>query len=403
MRSVPVESIPGTMRNSRLPLNEVTRIKRVRWYRSPIEPQALRRLMQRSDLQGWLQAGGNLALFAATATLTWYLFLQQAWVGFALALYLHCTFGSFLSAACHELDHGTVFKTKPLNRVFLRIYAPLAWFNFHDYALSHTYHHRYTLHPDGDREVVLPQSPTLRWLYVLQLLTINITGGPMCRGLWPILRYTVTAALGLPMRADTVGDTEPVGVRAQEWIVALYEAHPEERRKSIRWAQILLLLHGSVLVVAIALQLWLLPVLISLPVAVANWWRYLVFMPMHCGLRDNIADFRKCVRSIRIDPLSSFLYWRMNWHMEHHMYAGVPCYHLRKLSRAIAADCPPPRTLIGAWREMRAAWLRQRVEPDFQYDTPVPTEAQARAATDARNDDALGGSIGDLAPAVLER
>ena len=97
------------MRNSRLPLNEVTRIKRVRWYRSPIEPQALRRLMQRSDLQGWLQAGGNLALFAATATLTWYLFLQQAWVGFALALYLHCTFGSFLSAAC--VDHGT-FKTE---------------------------------------------------------------------------------------------------------------------------------------------------------------------------------------------------------------------------------------------------------------------------------------------------
>ena len=166
-----------------------------------------------------------------------------------------------------------MFKTKPLNRVFLRIYAPLAWFNFHDYALSHTYHHRYTLHPDGDREVVLPQSPTLRWLYVLQLLTINITGGPMCRGLWPILRYTVTAALGLPMRADTVGDTEPVGVRAQEWIAALYEAHPEERRKSIRWAQILLLFHGSVLVVAIALQLWLLPVLIILPVAVANWWR----------------------------------------------------------------------------------------------------------------------------------
>ena len=146
---------------------------RVRWYRSPIEPQVLRRLMQRSDLQGWLQVLGNLALFVATATLTYYLFLQQAWIGFALALYVHCTFGGFLSAACHELDHGTVFKNKPLNRVLLRIYALLAWFNFHDYALSHTYHHRYTLHPDGDREVVLPQSPTLRWLYVLQLLTIN--------------------------------------------------------------------------------------------------------------------------------------------------------------------------------------------------------------------------------------
>ena len=391
------------MRVERSPLNEVTRTKRVRWYRSPIEPQELRRLMQRSDLQGWFQALGNLALLAATATLTWYLFLQQAWVGFAVALYLHCTFGSFLSAACHELDHGTVFRTKWLNRVFLRIYAPLAWFNFHDYALSHTYHHRYTLHPDGDREVVLPQSPTLRWLYVLQLLTVNIAGGPMCRGLWPILRYTVTAALGLPLRADTVGDTEPVGVRAQEWIAALYEAHPEERRKSIRWARILLLFHGSVLVVGAASGLWLLPVLISLPVAAANWWRYLVFMPMHCGLRDNIADFRKCVRSIRIDPLSSFLYWRMNWHMEHHMYAGVPCYNLRRLSRAIAADCPPPRTLIDAWREMRTAWKRQRTYPGYQYDTPVPTAAQAPASADARSDDALGGSIGDLAPAVLDR
>ena len=85
------------------------------------------------------------------------------------------------------------------------------------------------------------------------------------------------------------------------------------------------------------------------------------------------------------------------------MYAGVPCYNLRKLSRAIAADCPPPRTLVGAWREMRTAWKRQRVDPGYQYDTPVPTRAQALAASDARSSDALGGSIGDLAPAVLGR
>ena len=88
-------------------------------------------------------------------------------------------------------------------------------------------------------------------------------------------------------------------------------------------------------------------------------------MPMHCGLRDNIADFRKCVRSIRIDPLSSFLYWRMNWHMEHHMYAGVPCYNLRKLSRAIAADCPaaayPDRRVARNARRLEAAARRTRL------------------------------------------
>lgn len=85
------------------------------------------------------------------------------------------------------------------------------------------------------------------------------------------------------------------------------------------------------------------------------------------------------------------------------MYAGVPCYNLRKLSRTIAADCPPPRTLIGAWREMRVAWQRQRTDPDYQYDTPVPTPAHTAGANGRRTDDTLGGSIGDLAPAVLER
>ena len=48
-----------------------------------------------------------------------------------------------------------------------------------------------------------------------------------------------------------------------------------------------------------------------------NWWRVFVFLPMHCGLRDNVADFRKCTRSIWLDPVSSFMYWRMNWHLEH--------------------------------------------------------------------------------------
>ena len=389
------------MRVERSPLNEVTRTKRVRWYRSPIEPQELRRLMQRSDLQGWVQALGNLALLAATATFTWYLYLQQAWVGFAVVLYLHCTFGSFLSAACHELDHGTVFRTKRLNRVFLRIFAPLAWFNFHDYALSHTYHHRYTLHPDGDREVVLPKTPSLRALYLLQLCTINITGGFESSGLVPTLRGVGGTAFGFFPRRLRDGEPE-TGRMGDEWVRALYAAHPEERAKSVRWARRTLAGHALVIVAGAATGLWLLPVLVSFPIVLGNVWRYFIGVPMHCGLRDNVPDFRKCVRSIRLDPLSTFVYWRMNWHMEHHMYAGVPCYNLRRLRHAIAADLPQARTLFGAWREMRAIWKRQQTEPDYQYDTPVPTPGRV-AGRDARDDDKLGASIGELAPGILAR
>ena len=99
-----------------------------------------------------------------------------------------------------------------------------------------------------------------------------------------------------------------------------------------------------------------------------------------------------------LNPLAEFIYWRMNWHIEHHMYAGVPCYNLKKLAREIADDMPKPRTLVGTWREMRETWRRQQSDPDYQFDTPLPATAKS-----VRNDtpDAVESSIGELAPEGL--
>ena len=390
------------MSSTYAPLDEVRRTMRVRWYRSPIEPAVLRRLMQRDDLRGAFQAVGHLALAAASGVLTWWLFSQRLWVAFAFALLFHGAVTSFFIFACHELEHGTVFRNKRLNRTFLHVYSFLGWFNIHDYALSHTYHHRYTLHPDGDREVALPKEPSLRVLYLLQLCTLNITGGFESAGLVPMLRGVGGTALGFFPRRQPEGETGTSGRMGDEWVRALYAAHPEERAKSVRWARRTLAGHALITIVGVATGLWLLPVLVSFPIAIGNVWRYFVGVPMHCGLRDNVPDFRKCVRSIRLDPLSTFVYWRMNWHMEHHMYAGVPCYNLRRLRNVIAADLPEARSLFGAWREMRAIWKRQQTEPGYQYDTPVPTPGRV-AGRDARDDDKLGASIGDLAPGILAR
>ena len=100
-----------------------------------------------------------------------------------------------------------------------------------------------------------------------------------------------------------------------------------------------------------------------------------------------------------LNPLLEFLYWRMNWHSEHHMYAGVPCYNLKKLSRVIAHDMPEPRTLRSAWREMGETWRRQETDPAYQFDTPLPATA-TRIRTDAP--DELESSIGELAPDGLK-
>jgi fatty acid desaturase len=114
---------------------------------------------------------------------------------------------------------------------------------------------------------------------------------------------------------------------------------------------------------------------------------------------ENVPDFRKSVRSMTLPLIVEFLYWRMNWHTEHHMYAGVPCYNLKQLYQAIAHDMPQPRTLIGAWREMRDIWQRQKDDPDYAFDTPLPPTAQT-----VRSDtpDELEASIGELAPKGLE-
>lgn len=377
------------------PLSEVRKTLRVKWYRSKIEHSKLRELSKRSDLQGWLQAGGHFAIWLLTGTLVFLFWSQQNWLGFAIALFAHGTVASFFKGiAPHELGHGTVFRTKWLNKFFLYLYSLLGWWDPFDYASSHTYHHRYTLHPEGDREQLLPLEPNLASPFVLQLFTVNLLterGRTFSKG--GLISSVVTTVRG------AFGAVGPPDIPINEWIMALHTDQPEEYKKSIQWSRILLLFHGAVVAVSIATGLWVLILIITVSPYIANWLSYAVGLPQHCGLKDNDPDFRKCVRSMTLNPLAEFLYWRTNWHTEHHMYAGVPCYNLKKLHQEIADDMPKPRTLIGAWREMRDTWNRQKTDPDYFFDTPLPPTAK-HARTEAS--DQLESSIGELAPKGLE-
>jgi len=370
------------------PMQEVRKNFQVRWYRSPIEPARLKELTRRSDLHGWFQTLGHLVLIAISGAAVWFFFDQRIWIGFALALFVHGTMYSFFAGlAAHELAHGTVFRTKWLNSLFVRILSLISWFNFHDYKMSHTYHHLYTLHPRGDREVVLPNNPSLHPLFLLQLLTLNIVGARREPYSWPLVP-TIAATVKLAFS----------GRFHKEWLEAVYADQEEARKKSINWARLILLFHLAVVAVSIVFRLWPLPLLVTFAPFIANWLRYFVGVPMHTGLMDNVDDFRLCVRSITLDPFSQFLYWRMNWHLEHHMFAAVPCYNLKQLSRAVAHDTPRPRTLAGAWKEMRLTWKKQQGDPRFQYETPLP----GNKAAGAKKQDPLESSLGDLPPRSLE-
>ena len=124
-------------------------------------------------MQGWIQSLVIL-VFGCDWSIVYYFWAHEIWLAFLIALFLHGTVASFfVGTAPHELGHATVFKTKSLNQIFLYIYSCLGWWDQFDYAASHTYHHRYTLHPEGDRENLLPISPLVGPFFLVQLLTIT--------------------------------------------------------------------------------------------------------------------------------------------------------------------------------------------------------------------------------------
>jgi fatty acid desaturase len=324
---------------------------KVAWYRTPVSRADMAALLERSDLKGLAQAGGHLALVAATGALAWYASVALPWYVFLALLYLHGTVFSFLAAGFHELCHQTVFKTKALNPPFLHLVSWLVWSNPVWYWTSHQEHHKYTLHPPDDLEVELPYK--LTWSSFLRSAIVNP---------WDFvyrLRRFIRTALG---RVET------------RWDQHLFPPEAAALRRRLQtWARLALLAHALLAAAALALGWWQFVVLVTLAPFYGQGLIYLVANPQHAGLQDNVPDFRLCTRTYTVNPVIQFLYWHMNYHLDHHMYAAVPCYNLGKLHRLIRRDLPPcPHGLVATWREILTIVARQKADPTYQYAAPLP-------------------------------
>lgn len=101
------------------PLSEVRKSLRVQWYRCPVDRGVFAKLVERSDKEGFFQAFGHLAIWLVTGTIVYVCWARQVFMAMCLAMFAHGTVGSAFIFGCHELGHGTVFKTRWLNRLFL--------------------------------------------------------------------------------------------------------------------------------------------------------------------------------------------------------------------------------------------------------------------------------------------
>src|SRR5262245_18216039 len=243
--------------------------QRIAWYKTPLSRETLAALNERSDLKGFAQTLGHLGLLVASGAAAWYAAGHLPWPIFLVLLYAHGTFSGFLGAAFHELTHQTVFKTKPLNFVFLYVVSWLSWANPFWYCASPQVHHKFSLHPPDDLEVVLPYDLTLK--YFLRSLVVNP---------WDFYyRFKMTLRLSL-------------GRTSGQWEASLFPLSARAlRRRVFGWSRFILISHLLVAAVGLYFGLWQVVVLLTLAPFYGGCLLYLCGNTQHSGLQNNVPDF----------------------------------------------------------------------------------------------------------------
>jgi fatty acid desaturase len=116
---------------------------------------------------------------------------------------------------------------------------------------------------------------------------------------------------------------------------------------------------------------------IGLPRMFGAWHHIMTGLLQHGGLADNVVDHRLNSRTVYMNPISRFIYWNMNYHVEHHMFPMVPYHALPRLHEIIKADAPAPNLSIAdGFREMWPALKRQVAGEDYFLKRELPPSAK---------------------------
>ena len=319
-------------------------------YLSPIPRKKLKTLMQRQnkiplrDYSLWIIL---LLISAGAVTLA---YNAQSWLVIPAMLVYGILYGGAAHSRIHECGHGTPFRTLWLNTLFHHMASFMCLKNLHAWKWSHAKHHTHTIIVAQDPEIAFPRPPNLL-AHASNLL--NIAAGVA------ELRRTFNHARGRLSNDE------------KQYIPA------DEAPKVFRLARIHLALLGGVVAVSVGAQSWLPLLLVGLPTFYGSWAHHVLSATQHAGLAENAADYRTNTRTIYLNPVVSFIYSNMNYHIEHHMYPLVPYYSLPALHEELKADLPRTYNGLGdAYREMLPALWRQRKDPDYFVSRAVPGAAQ---------------------------
>lgn len=319
------------------------------WYACSIPRKELKNMMKRKDGPALRDTFLWFATLIVSGGLGYYLW--GTWWAVPCFFVYGVVYGSSSDSRWHECGHGTAFKTRWMNDVvyhiacFMILREPTIW------RWSHTRHHTDTIIVGRDPEIAAPRPPDIAGI-LLNLFALK-SG---VRALSRVLLHTT---------GHLAEDEKTFVPEMERWKVYLVARI---------WTAIFL----AVIAVCLAFGTILPAMYIGLPSFYGAFMVIVFGLTQHAGLAEDVLDHRLNSRTVYMNPIFRFLYWNMNYHVEHHMFPMVPYHALPRLHAAMKADCPRPyRSTIEAYREIIPALLRQRKDPGYFVKRELPPGAKS--------------------------
>ena len=315
------------------------------WYQSPVPREIMRGLLQRRDGPAIRDTILWFALILSAGLMTYALW--GSWWAILPYMIYSVLYASTSDSRWHEAGHGTAFKTDWMNNALYEIASFMVMRESIVWRWSHTRHHSDTIIVGRDPEIAVPRPPDLKGM-VMSFFNL--------RNYRKYFSQIVMHSLGRMFAEEKTYIPEvefPKVYRRARVYVALY-------------------------VIVIGLSIWSRSILPLLLVGLTNlfgtWLLVTYGYTQHAGLAENVLDHRLNCRTVYMCWIHRYLYWNMNYHVEHHMFPLVPYHALPRLHAAVKDDCPTPYpSLFSAWREIVPTVLKQVRDPGYHVKRQLPT------------------------------
>lgn len=315
------------------------------WYASPVPKHTMRELLERRDGPAIRDTLLWFALIIGSGVCGFILW-PTWWAIIPFAIY-GALYASTSDSRWHEAGHGTAFKTDWMNNALYEIASFMVLRESTRWRWSHARHHSDTIIVGRDAEIAVMRPPSFLTL-ALRCLGINTT--------YYFYRLVLLHCTGrlTPEEKTFIPESEYGKVFLRARIYALIYA--VVFGAAIYWHSILPLMF------------------VVLPAFFGSWLQFIYGHTQHTCLAENVLDHRLDSRTIYMNAINRFLYWEMNYHIEHHMFPLVPYHNLGKLHQLVKADMPRPYSgLLEAWREIIPGLLRQWKDPTYYIRRKLPT------------------------------